>query len=163
MFFVQRDEETCRKRCIDIQEVLAESMPATKKFSTIFGLMDRYTDEDSDVQLLTGVAIPKQGPVYIPAQTAVVAVPEPRDDSQVSEPSRYSAVAKSPTPRPSCWAAATIAPACEPRGTLATAPDKAAVIAKNKQAALDRRVQLQAAAGRDREQDIFEKQQWLPT
>ena len=138
-------------------------MPATKKFSTIFELMDRYTDEDSDVQLLTGVAIPKQGPVYIPAQTAVVAVPEPRDDSQVSEPSRCSAVAKSPAHPPSFWTAATTAPAGEPRGTVAAASDKAAVIAKNKQAALDRRVQLQAAAARDREQQIFENQQWPPT
>ena len=163
MFFVQRDEETCRKRCIDIQEVLVESMPATKKFSLIFELMDQYTDEDSDVNLLTGVAIPKQGPVSIPAKTAVVADPDARHASQVSEPSTKGARDGKPPDQPlSSSTAATATPAGEPRGASATTLYKAALIQKNKQAAVDRRSQLQAAAAREREQQIFESQQWLP-
>ena len=98
----------------------------------------------------------------IPAKTAVVADPEARHASQVSEPSKGAQDGKAPDQPPSSSTAATATPAGEPRGASATTSDEAALIEKNKQAALDRRVQLQAASARDREQQIFESQQWLP-
>ncbi len=69
-FWVQRDERICKIRCMEIQEVLSESWPATKKFQEIFGLMDTFADEDSDVRLLDGIKIPASGPVFIPEQVA---------------------------------------------------------------------------------------------
>ena len=65
-FWVQRDERTCKVRCREIQDVLSSSDPSTKKFQDIFGLMDKYTDEDADVTLLNGIQIPASGPVFIP-------------------------------------------------------------------------------------------------
>jgi hypothetical protein len=65
-FWVQRDERTCKVRCREIQDVLSSEDPSTKKFQDIFGLMDKYTDEDSDVTLLNGIQIPASGPVFIP-------------------------------------------------------------------------------------------------
>jgi hypothetical protein len=65
-FWVQRDERTCKVRCREIQDVLSSEGPSTKKFQEIFGLMDKYTDEDSDVTLLNGIQIPASGPVFIP-------------------------------------------------------------------------------------------------
>lgn len=53
-------------RCREIQDVLSSEGPSTKKFQDIFGLMDKYTDEDSDVTLLNGIQIPASGPVFIP-------------------------------------------------------------------------------------------------
>ena len=163
MFFVQRDEETCRKRCIDIQEVLVEAMPATKKFAIIVELMGLYTAEDSDASLLTGVASPKQGPVLITDKTAVDIDPEARRASQASEPSSFSAGWKPPDQPPSSSTAATASPAGEPLGVSATTSDKKALTDKNKQAALDRRSQLQAAARAHREHQIWAtSKHWLP-
>ena len=162
MFFVQRDEETCRKRCIEIQEILADSMPATKKFGSMFTLMDHYTDEDSDVNLLMGVEIPKQGPVFIPSNTIVDKEPEARLAAQVSSPSSSSMEPKPPHQPATSSTAAAASPASESRGATALTSGKAALIEKNKKAALERRALIQAEAQRSAEQNIFESMQWFP-
>ena len=162
MFWVQRDEETCRKRCIDIREVLAANMPATKKFGTIFTLMDQYTDEDSDVNLLMGVQIPTHGPVFIPPKKAVDEDPEARLAAQVCEPSSSSMEPKPSDQPPTSSSAATASSAGETRGATALSPDKAALIEKNKKAALERKSQMQAEVRRREELTIFENMQWIP-
>ena len=154
MFFVQRGEETCRKRCIEIQEVLAVSMSDTKKYDIIVELMGLYTDEDSDVSLLTGVASPKQGPVLITDKTAVDIDPEARRASQASEPSSFSAGWKPPDQPPSSSTAAAVSLAGEPLGDSATTSDNRDWIEMSKQATLDLISHLQAAARADREHQI---------
>ena len=161
MFFGQRVEDTCRKRCIEIQEVLAESMPDKKKCSTIIELMDRYTDEDSKVNLMTGVAFPKRGAVFIPDKSAVVADPEARLASRVSGPSSCSTDGKPPDQPHSSSSAATTTPSGEPCGTSATTSDEAALIEKNKPGELYRRAQMQAAFARSKERQMFECLQWM--
>ena len=162
MFFVQRDEETCGKRCIEIQEVLAESMPATKKFGTISTLMDQYTDEDSDVNLLMGVRIPTHGPVIIPPKSELDQDPEARLAAQVSEPSSFLMEPKRPNQPPTSSTAATTSSAGETRGATATTSDKAALIEENRKVALERRSQMQAEARRGKDQKLFESMQWIP-
>ena len=162
IFFVQRDEETCRKRCIEIQEVLAEAMPATKKFGIIFQLVDQYTDEDSDVNLLRGVQMPTHGPVCIPAKTAEAQEPAAGLACGVPEPLTSSMEPKPPDQPASSSTAATANPAGGSRGASALTADKVALIEKNKKAALERRSQLQAETRAGVEQHIFESMQWLP-
>ena len=162
IFFVQRDEETCRKRCREIQEVLAEAMPATKKFGIIFQLVDQYTDEDSDVNLLTGVQMPTHGPVFIPAKTAEAEEPSAGLASVVPEPPSFSMDPKPPEQPASSSTAANAMPAeRRRRGAAALTADQVDLIDKNKKAALDRRSQLQAEARESSQQEIFASMQWL--
>ena len=161
IFFVQRDEETCRKRCMEIQEVLAEAMPATKKFGIIFQLVDQYTDEDSDVNLLTGVQMPTHGPVFIPAKTAEAEEPSAGLASVVPEPPSFSMDPKPPEQPASSSTAANAIPAAGSRGASALTADQVDLIDKNKKAALERRSQLQAEARESGQQDIFASMQWL--
>ena len=162
IFFVQRDEETCRKRCMEIQEVLAEAMPATKKFGMIFQLVDQYTDEDSDVNLSRGVQMPAHGPVCIPATTAEAQKPAAGLASVVPEPPSFSMEPKPPELPASSSTAATANPAAGSRGASALTADQVDLIEKNKKAALERRSQLQAEARESVQQHIFESMQWLP-
>ena len=127
-----------------------------EKVSTIIELMDRYTDEDSDVSLMTGVASPKQGPVFIPDETAVVADPEARHASRVSGPSTCSTDGKPPDQLHSSSTAATTTPAGEPRGASATTADEWALWEKKEQDAWDRRTRLQAAVIREKERRMNE-------
>ena len=161
IFFVQRDEETCKKRCIEIQEVLAGTEPATKKFGIIFQLMDEYTDEDSDMDLLRGVQIPQHGPVYIPAKTPEAQEPAAGLGSVVPEP-LTSSMGPKPAHQPaSSSTAATASPAGgSPRASALTA-DQLALIDKQKKAALERRSQVEADTRADVQQHIFENMQWL--
>ena len=163
IFFVQRDEETCRKRCSEIQEVLAEAMPATKKFGIIFQLVDQYTDEDSDVNLLRGIQMPTHGPVCIPAKTAEAQEPAAGLASVVPEPPSFSMEPKPPEQPASSSTAANANPLrTGSRGASALTADKMALIEKNKKPALERRSQLQAETRAGVEQHIFESMQWLP-
>ena len=162
MFFVNRDEETCRKRCFEIQEILADSMPAVKKFSTIFTLMDQYTDEGSDVNLLIGVKIPKEGPVFLTSKTIVESTPEGRLASQVREPSSSLKEPKPPHEPATSSTEATASPASASRGAMALTSDQAALIDTNKKAALERRALIQAEAQRISRQQIFDNMQWIP-
>lgn len=162
IFFVQRDEETCRKRCSEIQEVLAEAMPATKKFGIIFQLVDQYTDEDSDVNLLRGVQMPTHGPVFIPAKTAEAQEPAAGLASVVPEPPSFSMEPKPPEQPASSSTAANAIPAeRRRRSAAALTADQMDLIDKNKKAALDRRSQLQAEGRESSQQEIFASMQWL--
>ncbi len=161
IFFVQRDEETCRKRCMEIQEVLAEAMPASKKFGLIFQLVDQYTDEDSDVDLLRGVRIPTHGPVCIPANPAEPQEPAAGLASMVPEPPSFSVEPKPPELPASSSTAATANPAAGSRGASALTADQIDLIEQNKKVALERRSQLQAEAREGDQQRIFESMQWL--
>jgi len=161
IFFVQRDEETCRKRCMEIQEVLAEAMPATKKFGMIFQLVDQYTDEDSDVNLLKGVQIPAHGPVCIPPTTAEAEKPTAGLASVVPEPPSFASELKPPELPASSSTAATANPAAGSLGASALTAIQVELIDKNKKAALERRAQLHAEAREDDQQHIFESMQWL--
>jgi len=162
IFFVQRDEETCRKRCSEIQEVLAEAMPPTKKFGIIFQLVDQYTDEDSDVNLLRGVQMPTHGPVFIPAKTAEAEEPSAGLASVVPEPPSFSMEPKPPEQPASSSTAANANPLrTGSRGASALTADQVDLVNRNKKAALERRVQLQAEARESSQQDIFASMQWL--
>ena len=163
MWFVQRDEETCRKRCLEIQEVLVESMPFQKKFGTIFTLMDTYTDEDSDVNLLKGVKIPTNGPVYLSASAAGDKDTKARLDADIPfqglrdlpDQVLSSATATSST-------SASSSPAPEKRTAVVLTAEQEETIAKNKKAAQEKKALLAAAAHQIKELEIFHAQQWIP-
>ncbi len=84
-------------------------MPVSKKFSAIFALVEKCTDEDSSVNLMMGNEISKQGSVFTRPKTAVDKDPEARLAAWISEP--YSS-------------------AREIRGATATTSDTAACITK---------------------------------
>ena len=121
-------------------------MPATKKFGIIFQLVDQYTDEDSDVNLLRGVQMPTHGPVFIPAKTAEAEEPSAGLASVVPEPPSFSMEPKPPEQPASSSTAATANPAAGSRGASALTADQVDLVNRNKKAALERRVQLQAEA-----------------
>ena len=132
VFWVQRDEGTCRERRRDIQEVLVENLPATNKFSMIFALMDQRTDEDSDVNLLSGVLISKTGPVGIPAKTTAGHAAQDRIPLAAPQPSCNSAVPLNPDHTdPAVIAACALKPG-EPRTAVAKDLPRPAVIEKNR-------------------------------
>ena len=163
VFWIQRDEGTCRKRCRDIQEVLVENLPATKKFSMIFALMDQYTDEDSDVNLLSGVEISKSGPVCIPAKTAAGHAAQDLIPLTAPQPSCNSAVPLTPDQTdPAVIAAGALKPG-EPRTAVAKSLPYSDVIEKNRQEALERRARQKAQARDSEQQQVFQAMQWLPS
>ena len=161
-FWVQRDEGVCRKRCREIQNILAESWPATKKFRDIFSLMDMYTDDDSDVALLDGVPIPKSGPVCIPA-AVMAGASEASLGSFGCKFDQLAPAAPPPLPQTSAPSTGTAATSSEAPATVAKSSPHAAMIEQQRQRALERRAQmstLQPTTGNQME--IFESQQWLP-
>ncbi len=124
--------------------------------------MDQYTDEDSDVTLLRGAKIPKHGPVCIPPTTAVDNDPEARLAGQVSEPGSFVMEPKPPHQPATSSTSSTASPAGESRGATALTSDQAALIEKNKKAALERRALIKVEAQRSQEQKIFESMQRVP-
>lgn len=129
---------------MEIQEVLSESWPATKKFQEIFGLMDKYTDEDSDVGLLDGIKIPASGPVLIPEHVAGcggAVVDPPGAGAGSTSAACASEVPMAPPP--------SAAPVLE-APLAGSKPDRAKVlelIAEKKREALERRDSLRTKPG----------------
>jgi hypothetical protein len=167
MFWVQRGEEVCRKRCADIQAALSGEGSFNKKYGAVFALIDSYTDEDSNVDLLNGKTLSTSGPVWVddPTQIGQPNDVTVREEVQKHAISNSSAGSSGPQPQPST-ASRDIGPAekNEPRDEGVV--DKAALIEANRQKALERKRQkLEAEAAKTQEaklQEIFEAQQWLP-
>jgi hypothetical protein len=162
-FWVQRDESTCRKRCLEIQEVLSETGPATKKFQDIFGLMDKYTDEDSDVSLLDGLAIPSAGPVFVPASNVVVpSASSPLTSANASGECSGTASSTSSSSLMTESVQGT-ASSCGGGDRKLLSSDMLQKIAENKVAALARRSATRNEPHRSESHDeIFHTMQWLP-
>ena len=148
---------------MEIQEALSEPGPATNKFQDIFGLKDRYTDEDSDVSQLDGLAIPSTGPVFVPAANVILA----------------SAFAPSASVNPRCKrestpsatsAASSLSEADKKIASSRSEGDHEALssemlqkIAENKVSALARRSAKRSEAHcTESQEEIFKAVQWLP-
>jgi hypothetical protein len=103
MFWVQRGEEVCRKRCADIQAALSGEGSFNKKYRAVFALIDSYTDEDSNVDLLNGKTLSTSGPVWVddPTQIGQPNDVTVREEVQKHAISNSSPGSSGPQPQPS--------------------------------------------------------------
>ena len=160
---MEPDEQTCRKRMRDLQEILSESWPATKKFHRILQMMETYEDQDwiewctkrkekEAASVLNGLP---SAPVHAPADLAA-------SPNKVRILTGLDASPTTPSPLLSRGSHDIVGLPLALPGSNITERD--ALIEANRHKALERKAQMQAALQEKhrRELEVMETQQWLP-
>ena len=161
---IDRDEETCRKRCLALMKILVDSMPMADKYALLREEFEVYNAIDEACFVIAEEAereSASQGAKSM--QTTEVSATLLNAASSSSASTEHHAQAK-PTLQGSATHPAT---SSETLCHLGHDAKVAALIEKNRQEALARRSMRRAAAAemdekKKRDHEIFESQQWLP-
>ena len=158
--WLERAETVYQKRLHKIGEVLSSEGSASKRFKGIQWLIDQYEWNDSNLDFLRGANLQTPGGFVVTDES------DPLDanfDKELVETMRAIA-ARMPETDPT-----PVSPAPVKRSGASTlTPEKEALIAKNKAAALaakEQKARAKAdeieAAQRAHEQEIFESMRWM--
>ena len=141
---IEPDDQTCRKRMRDLQDILSEGWPATQKFRRILHLMETYEDQDwtawctkrKDLEaasLLQGLpTAPERAPSVLTAAPQSVRRPSGLDASCMTPPPLFSHGSHDKVALPLAASGSDLSP-------------RDALIEANRQKAIATRAQMQAA------------------
>ena len=161
---IDRDEETCRKRCLALMNILVDSMPMAAKYALLREEFEVYNAIDEACFVIGEEAERESASQRTKSmQTTEVSATFLNAPSSSSASTEHHAQAK-PTLQGS---ASHPANSSETLCHIGHDAQVAALIEKNRQEALARRSMKRAAAAemdkkKNRDQEIFESQQWLP-